>query len=371
MSKQIRVLQILYELGVGGIQSFLMNIYRNIDRDKIQFDFLLSSEKEGAFEKEIESMGGRIYRVTDRKISILKNRRDLDEFFKEHTEYKCVHDHCSTLAYITPLEMATKYGIKTRIIHSHNTSSSKNPINKALHIINKKRIDRFVTDYFACSDLAGKWLYEGTAGLDQMVLVKNGINTEKYVFDESERIDYRKKLGIEDKIVLGNVGRIAIAKNHEFLLKTFQILNKRMHNTVLLIVGDGPEKRRMQTLAEDLEIADAVRFLGQRNDVPQLLQAMDCFVMPSKWEGFPVVLVEVQTAGLPCYVSDTVTTQAKLNPNVTYLSLDKGEEYWANILEENCSKWKRFNSIDNIVNGGFDIHETVKFLEDKYLRGTN
>lgn len=370
MEKQVRVLQIVYELGVGGIQSFLMNVYRNIDRSKVQFDFLLSTEKIGVYEKEIEEMGGKVYRVSDRKKNFLKNRKELDVFFKNHKEYDCVHYHCSSLTYITPLEMAAKHGVETRIIHSHNSMlASQNPINKIIHAINKKRIDKFATDYYACSDLAGKWLYEGCLGLEKMVVVKNGIITKKYMFNENDRDNYRKKLNIESKIVLGNIGRIAPAKNHQFLLKTFQILNKKIPNTMLLIVGDGPERKNMEKLAENLEIADSVKFLGQRDDVPQLLQAMDCFVMPSKWEGFPVVMVEVQTSGLTCYVSDVVTKQAMLNTNVTYLSLDKGENYWADVLAENCYTWKRYNSIENIINAGFDICETTSFLQKKYLRG--
>lgn len=363
----VRVLQVVAELGMGGIQSFLMNVYRNIDREQIQFDFLLNMDNKGVFEDEIEKMGGHIYRVTSRNISFAKNKKDLEHFFQEHTEYKCIHCHFSNLSYLMPLKIAAKYNVPTRIIHSHSTHLPSNPIHKIIHEYNRNRLDAVATDFYACSDLAGKWLFEGTNGFSREVIINNGIQTGKYVFNEQVRTKYRKELGIQDNIVIGNVGRLCEPKNHPFLLDVFSELRKMHSNAVLVLVGDGPDKDAVEQKVRELGIETSVKMLGMRKDVPEILQAFDCFLMPSKWEGFPVALLEAEAAGLPAYVSDTVTTQAQINHNVNYLSLDLGANKWAKIMHEQMSKWTRIGNAEGIVEAGFDIDSTVKYLTAKYI----
>ncbi len=364
----IRVLQVVAELGMGGIQSFIMNVYRNIDREKVQFDFLLNMDKKGTFEEEIEQLGGKVYRVISRNVSFSKNKKELEDFFLNHKEYKCIHCHFSNLSYLMPLKVAAKYGVPTRIIHSHSTHLPSNPIHKVLHEYNRRKLDTIATDYYACSDLAGKWLFGGTKGYGKQVIVNNGIQTGKYVFNKAIRRTYRSQLGIEGKTVIGHVGRLSEPKNHSFILEVFAELYKQNQKFVLLLVGDGPERDSVEQKIKTLGIEHSVVLLGMRQDVPQLLQAFDCFLMPSKWEGFPVSLLEAEAAGLPAYVSDTVTTQAKINENIRYLSLSESATAWAEIINTDSTSWKRIEDTESILAAGYDIDSTVKFLGDKYIR---
>ena len=364
----IRVLQVVAELGMGGIQSFIMNVYRNIDREKIQFDFLLSMNKRGVFEEEIEQLGGRIYRVTPRNVSYKKNKEELDKFFAEHQEYKCVHFHFSNLSYLMPLKKAAQHGVPTRIIHSHSTHLPSNPLHKVLHEYNRRKLDSIATDFYTCSDLAGQWLFGGTEGYAKQVIVNNGIQTSKYIYDESVRDTYRKQLEISDCVVVGSVGRLSEPKNHPFLLEVFAECKKLIPEAVLILVGDGPEKTIVEKKVKELGIENSVKLLGMRKDVPQLLQAFDCFLIPSKWEGFPVALLEAEASGLPAYVSNTVTTQAQINSNVKYLSLSEGPLAWAKQIKADSSSWNRIKDAKDIVDAGYDIDSTVEFLEEKYIR---
>lgn len=365
---QIRVLHVVAELGMGGIQNFLMNVYRNIDRDQIQFDFLLSMENKGVFEDEIKNMGGRIYRVTHRRVSFTKNKIDLEHFFQEHTEYKCIHCHFSNLSYLMPLKVATKYNVRTRIIHSHSTHLPPNPIHKIIHEYNRRRLDDVATDFYACSDLAGKWLFKGTKGFRRMEIINNGIQTSKYIFNDQIRRKYRAELGIENNLVIGNVGRICEPKNHPFLLEVFAEVKKINEKAVLVLVGDGPDRNDVEQRVNELGLKDSVKMLGMRQDVPEILQAFDCFLMPSKWEGFPVALLEAEAAGLPAYVSDTVTTQAKINDNVKYLLISNGAAAWAKMIHHDSISWERIKDTKDIIAAGYDIERTVHFLEEKYFR---
>lgn len=364
---QIKVLHVVHEMAVGGIQSFLMNLMRNIDRSYIQFDFLLSVKSIGTYEKEIIELGGHIYRVTGRRESVIRNRKEVEQFFKEHNDYQCVHCHWSNLSYIEPIICAKKYGIPVRIIHSHSTNAPKNPIHRVLHEINRKRIANYATDFFSCSDLAGKWLFGGTN--KDFVIVNNGIEVDKYTFAPSVRAEYRKKLGIEDSIVFGSVGRYCEAKNHEFLISLFSEIQKNNCRSVLLLVGVSPQQTEINEMICRNGIQDSVRILGTRSDISELLQCMDCFLMPSKWEGFPVSLLEAQAAGLPCYVSDTVTKQAQINNNVIYLKLSSGYTEWATQIINDFEKWQRIDDNRKIKIAGYDISDTINFLVQRYVRG--
>lgn len=365
--KQIRILQIVNELNMGGIQAFLMNLYRNIDRSKIQFDFLINDLPVGDFENEILALGGKIYRVTPRKKSVTRNKRDLLRFFSEHKEYKCVHFHCSNLSYIEPLVAAKKCGVPVRIMHSHSTNLPNRLVHKLLHRINKAKLKNIVTHYYACSDLAGKWLYGGTIGESNTIIIQNGIKTAEYKFDRQKREEYRKKLGVESKRVFGNVGRLCEAKNHDFLIDVFYALKKKLPDSKLVLVGDGELRSAVQDKISAMGLTDDVLMLGARRDVPAILQALDVVIMPSKWEGFPVSLIEEQAAGLPCYVSDSITRQAKINTNVSYLPLSAGAEQWAAAIFENAELQTRIENTDAVIKAGFDISNTIKILEEVYF----
>ena len=364
--KKIKVLQVLNELNIGGIQVFVMNVYRNINRNAVQFDFLLSSPKIGAFEEEIEEMGGHIYRVTSRRESVVKNICDLKEFFRQHSDYDCVHCHFSNLSYITPLVYAKKVGIPIRIIHSHSTNLPNNIIHKCLHSINKKRINHLATHFFACSDLAGTWLFGGSAAYHKMVLINNGIKTKDYQYNKIIAQEMKEKLGVTGKTVYGTVGTFCEAKNHPFIIELFASLYKKNKNAVLLIAGVKPDNEIMNKMIRDYDLQDSVKLLGLRSDIPNVLQCYDCYLMPSKWEGFPVSLLEAQASGLLCFVSSSVTKQAKINYNVYYLDLSEGVEKWTDVIESHMSNNIRIENVNLIIEAGFDISKTAEKLLSVY-----
>ena len=363
----IRVLQVVHSLKVGGIQSYLMNVYRNIDREKVQFDFLIFDTEEGEFEKEIKQFGGYIFRLPSRKESWIKYRIGLRQFFANHFEYKCVHVHRSNLSDIEPLTAAWKAGIPVRIIHSHSTNLPKGIVHEILHRINRIKLGIVATDYYACSVLAGEWLYRGTCAANSFKVVKNGIPVDKFVYNEEVRNIYREQLGLKQEITFANVGRLCDAKNHSFLIQIFKSLLTYFPDAKLVIVGDG---ELFQEIREDIrkhEIIDKVIMLGARMDVAQILQAVDCIIMPSKWEGFPVSLIEEQAAGLPCYVSDSVTDQARINENVEYISLNRTAEEWAKEIKNTFHNFCRYSDGESIKKAGYDVADTVNDLTDKYL----
>lgn len=365
----LKVLQIVSGMNRGGLETFVMNVYRNIDREKIQFDFLLHSEKDCDYNAEIRSLGGKIYVVPARNKGIMKNKKALDLFFKEHQEYSVVHMHESSLSYIEPLCAARRNGVPVRILHSHNTSLAKgNTIHRILHKIHQKNIDTIATHYFACSDEAGKWMF-GNKNLP-VQFVKNGIETQKFIYNRDTRSKYRQELDIENKFVIGHVGRFTYAKNHLGLVDIFWELSKKDNNAVLLLVGDGPQRELVHKKLEEYHLENKVIFLGVRTDIPQLLQAMDILVFPSVYEGLPVTLVEAQTAGLKCIVSDIITRQVLLSDLIEFVDLKKGPNYWA---EKICKSdnYHRNNMYETIRASGFDIQNETQLLQQFYFKASN
>lgn len=360
----IRILQCVDSMDAGGIQSFIMNVYRNIDRDIIQFDFLIHKRSIGFFEKEIEQMGGKIYIIPSRHDGIFKNRKALDEFFQQHSEYKAVHLHESSLSYIEPLRFAKKYGIGIRIMHSHNTHIPGSKIHYILHKYNLLNINKYATNKLACGQLAGEWMF-GKKENNSFNVIYNGININMFNYDKKLRMDTRKQLGIDYEIVIGHIGRFMKVKNHEFLIKIFCEILRYKPNSKLVLVGDGELLDDLKKLTKYLNIDDSVIFLGVRSDIPNLLQAMDVMVMPSFFEGFPVTAIEAQASGLPIVMSDTITDEAVIKQNTMMISLEESPEVWA------LSILKCLNRIPNnsiLFERGFDISHTVKELTNIYLK---
>lgn len=352
-------------MGLGGIQAFIMNVYRHINRDKIQFDFLLHHKNVVSYDDEIEKLGGKIYYLPSRRDGILKNRKALNEFFRMHPEYQIVHMHQSSLSYIEPLIAAKNNGIKIRIIHSHSSSAPGSPIHKIIHSINRKRIAKIATHYFSCGKLASEWMYKGSGIEDKVEIVANGIDLKEYTFDESVRTKVRRELGINDsQLVIGHIGRFNSVKNHVFLIESFKILHDHKPFSKLVLAGTGPLLDDMKKLAQSLAISDAVVFLGFRSDVANLLSAMDIFVLPSLYEGFPVSAVEAQASGLPLIMSSSISKEVIVKDNVIQLALESGTEVWAEAIESIglC----RLNNNEILFDNGFDISNTVKFLTDTY-----
>lgn len=372
MSKPIRVLYWGMSSNIGGIESFIMNVYRNIDRQKVQIDFITSHDHDKiAFEDEIEAMGGKVYRVMySESESLIKSRTSLDKFFKEHKEYAAVHIHAN-FPYVFPLKYAKKAGIPVRIIHSHNSNGNVNNSSGIRKIVNKlrdmqieKQIKKYPTHYFACSELAADYMFPGR----DYQWIKNGIDLKKYSFDEEVRKEVRDELGVEDDCqLLGFIGRLRYQKNPYFIVDIFREYQKLNINSKLVIAGIGEWETGVKEAAKDLIDSGKALFLGKRTDAERLYQGMDAFLLPSFYEGLPVVLVEAQTAGLPCFTSNFVTKQIDVTNLINYYSLSDNAKLWAEKIYKSLGNYKRKSYRSQLETQGFGIENVAKALEEFYI----
>ncbi len=356
----IRVLQVVTNMDRGGLETMLMNYYRNIDREKVQFDFLVHRTERAAYDDEIEALGGIIYRLPKLVPWSRDYRQKLNQFFKEHPEYKIVHSHINCLSSII-LKAAKDHNVPVRIAHSHNSRQDKN-LTYPIKLYYRRFIPRYATKLLACGKAAGDWLFRG----NPYEVLNNAIDTGKYLPDEVIRAAKREELGIlENQYLIGHVGRFFEQKNHAFLLDIFAELCKLDADCSLLLIGDGPLRKQMEEKCVTLSISDRVIFTGVRSDVPELMQAMDCFVFPSLYEGLPVTMVEAQASGLPCYISDGVSSECILTDCVKQLSFTASAECWAKeILSQKGAM--RCYTLQQIQAAGFDVKENAKYLERMY-----
>lgn len=360
----IRVLQVVTNMDRGGLESMLMNYYRHIDREKIQFDFLVHRQERAAFDDEIEALGGRIYRLP-RLVPWSKNYLSaLNRFFDEHTGYKVVHVHQDCLSSVI-LKAAKQYDIPVRIAHSHNANQDKN-LKYPIKLWYKRSIPEYATNLFACGKDAGDWMFGGAS----YQIINNAIDVAAYTCDPTKRQEMRRQLDLTDELVVGHVGRFNPQKNHPFLLDIFTSLLKKEPDAVLLLVGGGEGMPKIQAKAQELGIAERVRFLGVRSDVADLMQAMDVFVFPSLYEGLPVTMVEAQASGLPCIISDKVPPECILTEGlVNIMPLSASSEAWAEkILTMRVVP--RTDRRDEIAAHGFDITTEAVKLQEFYLEAS-
>lgn len=358
---QLRVLQVVTHMERGGLESMLMNYYRHIDREKIQFDFLVHRQERAAYDDEIEAMGGRIYRLPRLVPWSKAYLAALNRFFDEHTEYRIVHAHQDCLSSVI-LKTAERHNIPVRIAHSHSANQDKN-IKYPIKLWYKRKIPRHATHLFACGKEAGGWMFSGAP----YQIVNNAIDAAAYTYDVDKRGELRRQLVLADELVIGHVGNFTQPKNHPFLLEIFTALLKKEPNAVLLLVGGGEEMSQIREKAQKLGIAEHVHFLGVRSDAADLMQAMDVFVFPSLYEGLGIALIEAQAAGLPCVVSDTIPHEAYLTDLVDSESLSAPVEKWAEkILAKRAIP--RTDRRAEIAAHGFDITTEAVKLQEFYLK---
>lgn len=375
MSKPIRVLQVVGRMGDGGMESLIMNIYRNIDRDKVQFDFLQHKGHGGIFEEEIKTLGGQIYEMpvirTDTKTyywKFFEYIKALKEFFKEHQEYHVLHGHMTNTAAIY-MPIAKKYGrVTTCIAHSHSTQARPGLSGKVTDLLHK-RIPMVATDYFACSEMAARWIFSEEDILSGKVkIIKNGVDPKRFHFSEKERNDIRRDLGIDNRFVIGHVGRFTIQKNQAFLVDVFEKVHQTKPNSVLLLIGDGERRADVEKKVKSMGLEDDIRFMGIRKDIEKLMMAMDVFVLPSLVEGLPVVGIEAQASGLPVLTSEGVSRETNITGNVQFIDLDSGAGLWAERISGMLSGFVRKDMTDIMRANGYDIAETAAWLQNFYIR---
>ena len=367
MSEPIRVLHVIGIMDLGGAETMIMNLYRHMDRSKVQFDFVENMNDGAHFDREISELGGKIYhcpRFTGK--NYFAYRKWWKNFFDTHTEYAFVHGHIGSTAAIY-LKEAKNHGIRT-IAHSHNTSAKT--ARQVLYDV-LAYPTRHIADYlFMCSLQAGIDRYGKKAVSDKnrAYFVPNAIDTEHYRFNTSIREKTRQELGVsENTLLVGHVGRFAEQKNHLFLLDIFREIAERMLDAKLLLVGDGTLREKIEEKIDNLGLKDKVIMAGNRTDVSSMLMAMDVFVFPSKYEGFGIVLVEAQCTGLPCIISDVIPRESIINKEgITVLSFQDTAATWASAVLESYVN-DRFACIDLVKMAGFDIADAAGRMEDFYL----
>lgn len=357
----IRILQIVPNMQAGGLETWLMNQYRCIDRTKIQYDFLVHYKKKFFYDDEIYALGGRIYRCSVREDNnLLKYFFFLYHFFKSHPEYKVIHGHMPSFS-VFYMGIAKLCGIPVRINHSHNSSYNKTVKGYVEHFLTKF-VKWNANYYFACSDLAGKYMY----GKSDFTIIHNAVDIDRFRFNIDIRNEVRKDLGIESNFVLGHIGRFTLQKNHTFLLDIFKDLLFVKKDAVLLLIGTGELEERIRSKAESIGVADHIIFTGLRKDTDRLYQAMDVFVLPSLYEGLPVVGIEAQASGVPLLVSDSVTTEVKLLPTTQFLPINSGTSCWVEALL-NLKVSDRSNAYLKVSQEGYGIKEETNRIMKIYI----
>lgn len=357
----VRVLHVVTHMNRGGLETMIMNYYRNIDRTKVQFDFLVHRDYKCDYDDEIEKLGGKIYRLPLLNPFSFDYRKKLNNFFKQHKEYKIVHVHQDCLSSVI-LKVAYKNNIKVRIAHSHTENQDRN-IKYIIKLFYRRFIPKYATHLFACGKAAGEWMFRGS----DFEIINNAIDVEKYIYNETARKKIRKEFNIsDDEFVIGHIGRFSPVKNHTFILDVFAEVVKNV-NSKLLLVGDGELKQDMKNKVISLGIEDKVVFTGVRSDIPDLLQAMDVFLFPSWYEGLPVTLVEAQTTGINCILSDNISEQSiMVKQNVQQISLDKPVNDWAEAII-NCKFKERTDCSSEIINAGYSIKNEAIKLQNFYI----
>lgn len=368
MSEPVRVLNVDWSMTFGGGESFIMNVYRNIDRSKVQFDFILHSKNIGYYDDEIRKLGGKIYYIDEYKLfNHLSYVNQWKNFFKEHKEFKIIHGHMTGTASIY-LNIAKKFGLKT-IAHSHLTSSNGIITGKIKDMMRKNI--RYVSDYmFACSMEAGIFLF-GKENIGKFKVIKNAINSQDYIFDSIKRNEYRDSFHLNDKFTIGHVARFLPVKNYEFILNLFNHIHKINNNTILMLVGDGQLRNYIEKRIKDLNLEDSVVLTGARSDINYLLSAMDLFLFPSLSEGLPFSLIEAQASGLHCVISDVISDEVIITDLVEKLSLNTSIEAWSNKILNYSNGYIRENKQDSIIKAEFDIKKTAQWLQEFYLNEDN
>lgn len=373
---KIKILQKTAGMNAGGIEKFLINVEEKIDKDKFQFDYFLNQSDEQFYSEKIREYGGNIYAPEWKNNKILNVLNRLVFFYKflKNNKYDILHINEPLWASAIYALTGKLAGVKNIIVHSHNDHSNEkfNYIEKLINKIARKINIISAEYYFACSNVAAEWLFgKKILKSKKYHKIPNAIDSKKYIFNDDIRNSIRKNLNIEDNFVVGHIGRFFEQKNHVFLIELFKEFLKLVPHAKLLLVGDGPLKNKIMELTEEYNIRDKVIFYGLSKNVPELLQAMDCFVFPSHYEGLGIAVIEAQAASLPVFCSNKVPLEAKITEECYFIDLAKDETEWAKFIYENTQNIIRKNNKDNVINAGYDINTDINWLEELYSKQKN
>ncbi len=380
--KQIRVLHVLGTTNLGGAESRIMELYRCIDRSKVQFDFLVHTSEDGHYSKEIRELGGRIYSLPRFKvINLAEYKKAIRAFFRAHREFVAVQGHMTSTASIyLPIAKKENPSIVT-IAHARSAGVDKGLKGYVTKVLRSSLKDK--TDYcFTCSKEAGiavfgeKWVKQG-----KVWTIPNAIDANRFQFDRGVRDEVRTELGIQDKFVIGHVGRFGFMKNHSYLVDIFAELCRQREDMALVLIGKGEEEENVHTklrrlgaeyFGDENALESKVLFLGNKFDVERYYQAFDYFVFPSTFEGLPGSVAEAQAAGLHCLISDKITGEVALTELVSYRSIEEEPKLWAEEILKNADEALiRADMREAIAKKGFDVNTQAVLMEEFYRTGEN
>ncbi len=382
----MRVLQVIDDMGLNsGVSSMLLNYYKYIDHSKVNFDFMVYNTVSDDVKKYCKRNHSKIYEVgplSGRTVLDGTLYKKIESVMKRYAKkYDVIHGHEPNTAFIY-MKLAKKYGIKNRIIHSHNAKGADGITKKARNFILNQYGLKYVTNYCACSKKAAKYLY---GMIKHVNVINNAIDIDKFRFQPEVRSYMRKKLGVENMFVVGHVGRFAPQKNHEYIIDIFWQFHQKVQDSKLILIGDGERMDKIKQKVSTLHLDDAVLFEGVQNNVHEYMQAMDAFILPSMYEGLPVVCVEAQAAGLSCVVSKEVTREIKITKNVKFIGIDNEYPVLQSMVQSNQKDSKdwvkelvkirktgivddRKLYADKVAKQGFDIRKQSKKLENYYIK---
>lgn len=368
--KPIRVLQIIGIVCGGGVEAVIMNYYRNIDRTKVQFDFVVDGYDKTILDDEIMFLGGKVYHVEPYRKNIFRYMKQIYQIVRDG-KYNIVHSNMNTLS-VFSLFPSWLAGAKIRILHNHSTAVKNEGMRSVLKAILRPLAPLFANRYAACSKLAGDWMYGAKCmNRGNVKIIRNAIDVRQYAYSSELREKYRHELNIsDDTLVIGHVGRFMFQKNHAFLLDIFREVCKLNPETVLLLIGEGELREEMEKIVREYELENKVYFLGLRKDVRELYNAMDVFVLPSWYEGLPVVSVEAQANGLRCLFSTNVTAESGITKMAEFYELDEGPKRWGEHILQGQNE-RNENAVKDMCLAGFDIINQTVSLNEWYTGKNN
>ncbi len=364
-----RILHVVTTMGYGGVETLLMSIYRNIDREKVQFDFLCHNTCDNYFSKEIGELGGKMYAIPyASRVGYFGYLKELYNFFKAHPEYTIVHSHFNS-ENGNVLSMAKKAGVPIRISHSHTVNGKGDKLNRRVyHYFIRQKIKKSATHFFACSKDACKYLYRNKKNGEDCIIFNNSISTKRFTFSQSARDEIRKKYNLENKFVLGHVGRFGYEKNQIFCIKLFEEYLREDSNAILLLLGEGGDKPKLEEYVKSKKLDDKILFLGSQSNIPSFLSAMDAFLFPSIYEGLGIVAIEAQANGLPVLASNTIPKETDITDLISHYPLDSYAPWLEAIRKVKAkSGIDRVNYAEKVKEQNYDIEDTSKWLENFYL----
>lgn len=366
MEEPIRIAMIMGKMIGGGVEAVVLNYYQNINRENIQFDFIIDSDSSVVPYELITDLGGRVYRISPYQ-HLRAYQRDLTALFKKNN-YLIVHSHINAISVI-PLRIAKKCGVPIRIAHNHSTAAPgetrKNILKSILRIFSKK----YPTQYMAPTRYAGEWLFGSKVADNELYILKNAVNVELFSYNKKAREEMRNELAYQsDDIVIGNIGRMVWQKNQKFVIDIFNELQKINKNYRLILIGDGPLKDSLMQQCQELGIEKLVKFIKNSNQIADYYQAMDCFLFPSNYEGLGMVAVEAQIAGLPVIASTQVPLEAKISDKFFTIDLNEKKHNWASYVKQSINKASRKGYKNEASKYGYNIQEEARKLEIIYMK---